>query len=80
MAGKGDLAIVQYALTLEHLDTDFYNAVLDSGVVKNRQLGETGQRGIEHARRNRGEPPSQLLRVDDSPHASPRWQPPLAPA
>ncbi len=27
----GDLAIVQYALTLEHLETDFYNAVIDSG-------------------------------------------------
>ena len=37
---KGDLEIVQYALTLEHLETDFYNAVIDSGVVKDRALGE----------------------------------------
>src|SRR3954471_19974311 len=29
-----DLEIVQYALTLEHLETDFYNAVIDAGVIK----------------------------------------------
>lgn len=41
MGTAGDLAIVQYALTLEHIETDFYNAVLDSGVVKNKALGRT---------------------------------------
>jgi rubrerythrin len=39
----GDLAIVQYALTLEHLETDFYNAVIDSGVVKDKALAETAK-------------------------------------
>jgi rubrerythrin len=43
MAMGGDLAIVQYALTLEHLETDFYNAVIDSGVVKNKALAETAK-------------------------------------
>ena len=38
---KGDLEIVSYALTLEYLETDFYNAVLDSGVIKDKALGET---------------------------------------
>jgi rubrerythrin len=42
-ATSGDLAIVQYALTLEHLETDFYNAVIDAGVIKDRALGETAK-------------------------------------
>ena len=40
---KSDLAIVQYALTLEHVETDFYNAVIDSGVVKDKALAETAK-------------------------------------
>jgi rubrerythrin len=39
-AGGGDLEIVQYALTLEHLETDFYNAVIDAGVIKDKALGK----------------------------------------
>ena len=35
-----DLEIVQYALTLEHLETDFYNAVIDSGVVNDMALAK----------------------------------------
>jgi rubrerythrin len=41
MGARGDLAIVQYALTLEHLETDFYNAVIDAGVIKDRALART---------------------------------------
>ena len=40
-SGGGDLEIVQYALTLEHLETDFYNAVIDSGVIKDAAIAET---------------------------------------
>jgi rubrerythrin len=39
-AAGGDLAIVQYALTLEHLETDFYNAVIDAGIIKSKALGK----------------------------------------
>jgi rubrerythrin len=41
MAGGGDLEIVQYALTLEHLETDFYNAVIDAGVITDKALAKT---------------------------------------
>jgi rubrerythrin len=40
---KVDLEIVMYALTLEHLETDFYNAVLDSGAIKDKKLGEAAK-------------------------------------
>ncbi len=42
-AMAGDLEIVQYALTLEHLETDFYNAVIDSGAIKDMALAETAK-------------------------------------
>jgi rubrerythrin len=40
---KGDLEIVQYALTLEHIETDFYNAVIDSGLIKDMALADTAK-------------------------------------
>ena len=40
-SAKQDLEIVQYALTLEHLETDFYNAVIDAGVIEDRKLART---------------------------------------
>jgi rubrerythrin len=42
-AMKGDLEIVQYALTLEHLETDFYNAVIDAGVITDMALADTAK-------------------------------------
>jgi rubrerythrin len=42
-AAGQDLEIVEYALTLEHLETDFYNAVIDAGVIKDRNLAETAK-------------------------------------
>jgi rubrerythrin len=47
-ASKGDLEIVEYALTLEHLETDFYNAAIDSGVIKDMALAETAKMIRDH--------------------------------
>jgi rubrerythrin len=37
-ASKGDIAILNYALTLEYLESDFYNQVIKSGKVKNKAV------------------------------------------
>ena len=35
-----DLKIVNYALTLEYLEATFYQEVLDSGVIKDKKIGD----------------------------------------
>jgi len=39
-SAKGDLEIVNYALTLEYLEAAFYNQVLESGEVKDKKIAE----------------------------------------
>ncbi len=50
--GAGDLEIVNYALTLEYLEAQFYADVIKSGVVTNKAVGEAakmiGQNEQEH--------------------------------
>jgi len=36
----GDLKIVNYALTLEFLEAEFYKEVLESGMIKDKKVGE----------------------------------------
>ena len=43
-SARQDLEIVQYALTLEYLEADFYDAVIDAGVIKDRALGQVATR------------------------------------
>jgi rubrerythrin len=39
-----DLKIVNYALTLEYLEAEFYKEVLASGVIKDRKIGDLAKR------------------------------------
>jgi rubrerythrin len=52
LAAKDDLEIVQYALTLEHLETDFYDAVIGAGIIKDKALAETAKMIREHERQH----------------------------
>jgi ferritin-like protein len=46
-SAKGDLKIVNYALTLEHLEVAFYQAAIDSGEVKTKAVGEVAKTIVE---------------------------------
>jgi rubrerythrin len=43
-----DLKIVNYALTLEYLEAAFYQEVLDSGVIKDKKIGDLVKTIHEH--------------------------------
>jgi rubrerythrin len=47
-ASKQDIEIVNYALTLEYLEADFYQQVLDSGEVKDKKVGEVAMEFAEN--------------------------------
>ena len=51
MSGKsamGDAEIVNYALTLEYLEADFYQQVIDSGEVTDKKIAETAKLILEN--------------------------------
>ena len=68
--GRGDIDILRYALTLEYLESDFYNLVIDSGVLTDpkiarvaRQIRENEQEHVDALTQTLqqlgGEPPPQ---------------------
>jgi rubrerythrin len=42
-ADKGDIAIVNYALTLEYLESAFYDQVIKSGAIKTKAIAEVAK-------------------------------------
>jgi rubrerythrin len=46
-ADKGDLAIVNYALTLEYLEAAFYDQAIKSGAVKTKAIAEVAKTIVE---------------------------------
>lgn len=47
--GKGDIGILNYALTLEYLETAFYEEVVKSGLFKGKELAVLKKFGAEEA-------------------------------
>ena len=50
--GKGDVGILDYALTLEYLETAFYADVVKSGLFKGSDLATIRKFGAEEAEHN----------------------------
>jgi rubrerythrin len=46
--GTGDAQIVNYALTLEYLEAEFYKQVIASGVIKDKKIGDLAKEFGEH--------------------------------
>lgn len=46
-SAKGDLEIVNYALTLEYLEAEFYKQVIESGEVKTKAVSEVAKTIVE---------------------------------
>jgi len=70
--GTSDLKIVNYALTLEYLETEFYREVLASGVVKDKKLGELAKRIHENERQHVEALTATVTSLGGTPAAKPK--------
>ena len=70
-ASKADLEIVNYALTLEYLEADFYQQVLDSGEVKDKKVGEVAMEIAENEQEHVAALTATVEKLGGKPAAKP---------
>ena len=70
-ASKADLEIVNYALTLEYLEADFYQQVLDSGEVKDRKVAEVAMEIAENEQEHVDALTATVQKLGGKPAAKP---------
>ena len=70
-ATKADLEIVNYALTLEYLEADFYQQVLDSGEVKDKKVGEVAMEIAENEQEHVAALTATVEKLGGKPAAKP---------
>jgi rubrerythrin len=78
-SAKGDLEIVNYALTLEYVEADFYRQVAGSGLFKGSQL-DTIKRFGEHEQQHVEALTATVSKLGGSPAAKPKTKFPLTSA
>ena len=71
-----DIAILNYALTLEHLETDFYAKVVDSGLLKGKEL-EFAKHVGDTERQHVSALSGTIQKLGGKPVAAPRTKFPL---
>jgi rubrerythrin len=70
-ASKGDLEILNYALTLEYLEADFYRQVLDSGEVKDKKVAEVAMEISENEQEHVAVLTATIEKLGGKPAAKP---------
>lgn len=74
--GKGDIGILNYALTLEYLETAFYEEVVKSGLFKGEELSVLKKFGSEEAQ-HVSALHSTVMKLGGKPAAKPKAEFPL---
>lgn len=74
--GKGDIGILNYALTLEYLETAFYEEVVKSGLFKGEELAVLKKFGAEEAQ-HVAALHSTVMKLGGKPAAMPKTEFPL---